>query len=241
MLLIGNGCVSEDEERTQMAIWAISAAPLIMGNDMRNVSAASRAILLNGEAIAIDQDPLGQQGLRLSNSSQDGQQVWARVLADGSVAVGLYNKGGSPQPPIPAPPCTVWTHSTGGYYEACGGAAGNVGTFSGLTAQQAQAACCSNPQCAGFSFSGGSGYYKGNAMCGFQKTAGYEGWYKAGQVPSANGTAVDITVNFADLNLVGSVRVRDVWAQADAGVFTGSYTAKAVPFHGTALLRLTQL
>jgi alpha-galactosidase len=78
-------------------------------------------------------------------------------------------------------------------------------------------------------------------MCGFQKTAGYEGWYKAGQVPSANGTSVDITVNFADINLVGSVRVRDVWAQADAGVFTGSYTAKAVPFHGTALLRLTQL
>lgn len=60
MLLIGNGCVSEDEERTQMAIWSISAAPLIMGNDLRNVSAASKAILLNAEAIAIDQDPLGQ-------------------------------------------------------------------------------------------------------------------------------------------------------------------------------------
>ena len=183
--------------------------------------------------------------MRLSGPTEQ-QQVWARVLADGSVAVALYNKGGQPQPPIPGPPCATWTHSTGGYYEACGGAAGDVGTFSSLTPAQAQAACCANPQCAGFSFAAagaggaGDGYYKGNAMCGFQKDAGYEGWYKAGQVPSANGSAVDITVNFADVNLFGSVKVRDVWAQADAGVFARSFTAKAVPFHGTAFLRLTQ-
>lgn len=55
MLLIGNGCVTPDEERTQMAIWSIVAAPLIMGNDLRNVSADAKAILLNPEAIAIDQ------------------------------------------------------------------------------------------------------------------------------------------------------------------------------------------
>jgi hypothetical protein len=47
MLLIGNGCVSIEEEHTQMALWAISASPLIMGNDMRNVSAPSKAILMN--------------------------------------------------------------------------------------------------------------------------------------------------------------------------------------------------
>ncbi len=47
MLLIGNGCITEDEERTQMAIWCIIASPLIMGNDMRNVSDASKAILVN--------------------------------------------------------------------------------------------------------------------------------------------------------------------------------------------------
>merc|ERR1719191_1333430 len=54
MLLIGNGCVSLDEERTQMALWAISASPLIMGNDMRNVSAESKAILTNQDAIAVN-------------------------------------------------------------------------------------------------------------------------------------------------------------------------------------------
>ena len=76
-----------------------------MGNDMRNVSDASKALLMNAEAIAIDQDPLGQQGLRLGNAT-DATQVWYRVLADGGVAVGLYNKEGTPQPPIPVgPPC----------------------------------------------------------------------------------------------------------------------------------------
>ncbi len=248
MLLIGNGCITEDEERTQMAIWSIIASPLIMGNDLRNVSAASKAILLNAEAIAISQDPLGQMGLRLGNSSSQGQQVWARVLADGGVAVGLYNKGGAAQPPIPPAPCPTWQHVTGGYYEACGGAAGDVGQYSALTPAQAQAACCANPLCAGLDYTPdgagsatGSGYYKGNAMCGFNRATGYEGWYKAGQVPSSNGTAMDISVQFADLNLVGKVAVRDVWAQRDLGVFSGGYTYKAVPFHGTALLRLTQL
>ena len=225
-----------------MAIWSIIASPLIMGNDMRNVSAASKAILTNPAAIAVNQDPLGQQGLRLNNASTDAQQVWWRVLADGSVAVGLYNKAGTPQPPIPGPPCTTWTHTSAGYYESCGGDAGNVGTFSGLTPAQAQEACCANPKCAGFDYSGGatgSGYYKGNAMCGFTHAAGYEGWFKPNQVPSANGTAMDITVNFADLNLEGAVTVYDIWAQQSLGSFKGSYTSKQVPFHGTAFLKLT--
>ena len=55
MLLIGNTCISDDEARTQMAIWSILAAPLIMGNDLRTVSDSARAILLNSEAIAVDQ------------------------------------------------------------------------------------------------------------------------------------------------------------------------------------------
>jgi hypothetical protein len=43
------------------------------------------------------------------------------LLANGDVAVALYNKNGAPQPPIPGPPCTTWTHTFNGYYEACGG------------------------------------------------------------------------------------------------------------------------
>ena len=246
MLLIGNGCISEDEERTQMAIWSIIASPLIQGNDPRNVSAASRAILVNPDAIAVNQDALGQMGLRLENASSAPTQRWWRVLANGDVAVALYNKAGAPQPPIPGPPCTSWAATTNGYYEACGGAAGDVGSFSGLSRAQAQAACCSDLQCAGFSYvpdggnSTGSGYYKGNLQCGFVQDAGVEGYAKPGQVPSPSGNAQDITINFADVNLVGAVTVYDIWARQTLGSFTGSFTAAQVPYHGSAFLRLSQ-
>ena len=58
MLLIGNTCINHDEERTQMAIWSVMAAPLIMGNDLRNVSAESKDILLNKHALAVNQGEL---------------------------------------------------------------------------------------------------------------------------------------------------------------------------------------
>jgi len=118
MLLIGNGCVTHAEEMTQMAIWSISASPLIMGNDMRNVSAASKAIIKNADAIKVSQDPLGQMGIRITADLP--QQVWARELANGDVAVALYNKadGLAPkQPPIPHGVCPKWTATKDGYCE----------------------------------------------------------------------------------------------------------------------------
>ena len=119
-----------------------------------------------------------------------------------------------------------------------------MGTFSGKTPAEAQAECCANLQCAGFSFAGdgsgkGSGYYKGNLNCGFTPASGYEGYAKPSQIPSGHAAPADITVTFADINLFGSVTVFDVWAQQSLGAFTGSFTAKQVPFHGTALLRLS--
>eukprot|EP01062_Namystynia_karyoxenos_P008528 TRINITY_DN129_c0_g2_i1.p1 TRINITY_DN129_c0_g2~~TRINITY_DN129_c0_g2_i1.p1 ORF type:complete len:398 (+),score=109.08 TRINITY_DN129_c0_g2_i1:87-1196(+) len=76
MLLIGNGCVTPDEERTQLALWSISAAPLIMGNDLRNVTASGKATLQNEEAIAVDQDPKGAMGYRVSPKGP--AEVWPR-------------------------------------------------------------------------------------------------------------------------------------------------------------------
>jgi len=94
MLLIGAKCLTADEERTQMAIWSISASPLIMGNDLRNVSAESKQILLNKDAVAVSQDQLGKMGIRhKSFNSTSPTQVWFRELSHGDVAVGLYNKG----------------------------------------------------------------------------------------------------------------------------------------------------
>merc|ERR1711912_170916 len=89
---VGERCVSLVEEYTQMAIWSISASPLIMGNDMRKVAADSMAILMNEHAIAVSQDPLGQMGIRLT-PKQYTPQIWARKLANGDVAVALYNRG----------------------------------------------------------------------------------------------------------------------------------------------------
>lgn len=243
MLIIGNGCISEDEERTQMAIWSIIASPLIMGNDMRNVSEASKDILMNADAISVSQDSLGQMGLRLTSSSQVAQQIWYRNLANGDVAVGLYNKQGVLQVAIPGPPCSTWDHVTGGYYESCGGADGNVGTFSGLTPEQAQDACCNDLTCAGFSYNSktSSGFYKGNVMCGFTTSTSYEGYSKPGQIPNELKESMDITVTFADLNLFGNVLVYDIWARKEIGVFQNSYTAKSVAFHGTAFLRLSPI
>ncbi len=76
-------------------------------------------------------------------------------------------------------------------------------------------------------------------MCGFNADAGYEGFDKVGQIPSPSGSAQDITIAFADVDLFGSVAVYDIWAQKSLGVFTTSYTASQVPFHGTAFLKLT--
>jgi alpha-galactosidase len=81
-----------DEQRTQFALWALSASPLIAGNDITTMSAATRAILTNPDLIAVDQDRLGIQGRPVRDGGANGVQVWVKPLADGSMAVGLLNR-----------------------------------------------------------------------------------------------------------------------------------------------------
>jgi len=96
MLEIGNGGMTEDEYRTHMSLWALLAAPLLAGNDLSRMSPASLAILTNHDAIAIDQDALGQGGDRVS---QEGTaEVWSRPLSSGAVAIGLFNRSADAQP-----------------------------------------------------------------------------------------------------------------------------------------------
>jgi len=91
MLEIGNGGMSHDEELTHMSLWAILAAPLLAGNDLSKMSADTLSILTNHEVIAVDQDPKGIQGHRVT---QEGPlEVWEKPLSDGSIAVGLFNRG----------------------------------------------------------------------------------------------------------------------------------------------------
>jgi alpha-galactosidase len=68
MLEIGNGGMTTAEYRTHMSLWSMLAAPLIAGNDLRNIPPQILEILTNKEVIAIDQDKLGKQGKRVSKN-----------------------------------------------------------------------------------------------------------------------------------------------------------------------------
>ena len=90
MLEVGNGHMTDDEYRTHMSLWALTAAPLLAGNDIRNMSDVTRSILLNKEVIAIDQDPLGKQASPMKSGDLE---TWIKPLADGGVAIGVVNLG----------------------------------------------------------------------------------------------------------------------------------------------------
>lgn len=95
MLEVGNGGMTTTEYRSHFSLWALMAAPLMAGNDLRSMTPEIRDILTNKEVIAIDQDSLGRQGRRVA---KDGDlEVWAKQLQDGSRAVILLNRGASPQ------------------------------------------------------------------------------------------------------------------------------------------------
>ena len=94
MLEIGNGGMSDDEYKTHMSLWSILAAPLLAGNDLRNMTPAILEILTNREVIAINQHKDGKQGRRISKSGD--QEVWARPLSAGAQAIGLFNRGSAP-------------------------------------------------------------------------------------------------------------------------------------------------
>ncbi len=90
MLEIGNGGMNEAEYQTHMSLWSILAAPLLAGNDLRNVAPPILAILTNREVIAIDQDKNGKQGTRRWKSGE--QEIWVRDLAGGDRAVAVFNR-----------------------------------------------------------------------------------------------------------------------------------------------------
>src|SRR5690242_12624343 len=91
MLEVGNGGMTDDEYRAHFSLWALLAAPLMAGNDLRAMPAATRDILLNKEIIAVDQDQLGKQGMLVQEPALD-LQVWSKPLTDGSRAVVLLNR-----------------------------------------------------------------------------------------------------------------------------------------------------
>jgi alpha-galactosidase len=86
--------LSAAQFRSQLSMWSILAAPLMISDDLTRTSRASRSALSNGEVIAIDQDPAGVQG-RLVASAGNGQ-VWVKPLSGGARAVALLNRSSTP-------------------------------------------------------------------------------------------------------------------------------------------------
>ena len=97
MLEVGNSAtvdgifydMTDSEDRAHFTMWCMMAAPLILGNDLTKITPETLAIITNREMIAVDQDPLGIQGLRLKN--EDGVQYWFKPLADGAWAFCVMN------------------------------------------------------------------------------------------------------------------------------------------------------
>ncbi len=127
MLEVGNGGMTPTEYRTHMSLWAMLAAPLMAGNDLRHMPAATLQILTNRDVIAVDQDRLGIEGHRIWRSARprkgqpaSDQEIWVKPLAGGSEAVGLFNRDTAPvtirlhlwQIGMRAPACVrdLWMH-----------------------------------------------------------------------------------------------------------------------------------
>jgi alpha-galactosidase len=101
------------EGRAHLALWAMMAAPLMAGNDLTVMPPDVRATLTDPDIIAVDQDPLGRAARRVRGDGRT--EVWARPLADGSVAVALLDRGAAPADvtvtaaEVGAPPARTYT------------------------------------------------------------------------------------------------------------------------------------
>jgi alpha-galactosidase len=89
-LEVGNGGMTQDEQRLHFSLWAMLAAPLIAGNDLTKMSDATKSILMNKEVIVVDQDALGKEGDRAYAAGP--LEVWAKPLAGDTMAVALFNR-----------------------------------------------------------------------------------------------------------------------------------------------------
>ncbi|MDI1460963.1 ricin-type beta-trefoil lectin domain protein [Catellatospora sp. KI3] len=92
MLIAGMPGFTAAQNRTHLGLWAISGAPLLAGNKLDQMSAETRAILTNSEVIAVDQDALGRQGVKVAED-RTGLQVYGKTLSgSGRRAVLLLNR-----------------------------------------------------------------------------------------------------------------------------------------------------
>ena len=102
--------LTPNEQYTHISLWSLLSAPLLIGCDMTQLDPFTFGLLSNDEVIAVNQDPLGKQAARVWQSP-DMVEAWAKPLSDGSVAVGLFNRG-----EVPVDAAVRWSdlHLSGG-------------------------------------------------------------------------------------------------------------------------------
>jgi alpha-galactosidase len=85
--------LTADEQYSHISLWCLLSAPLIIGCDIARMDAFTLGLLTNDEVLAVDQDSLGREATQVAN---DGERVvYLKTLEDGSLAVGLFNRGPS--------------------------------------------------------------------------------------------------------------------------------------------------
>ena len=94
MLEVNNSGLTYTEQQSQFSLWAEMAAPLLISTDMTNLSQQALSILSNKAVIAVDQDPYGAQGTIVK--TENNVDILAKPLANGDIAVVLFNKGDTP-------------------------------------------------------------------------------------------------------------------------------------------------
>lgn len=89
MLEVGNPGLTINEARAHFTMWCMLAAPLITGNDLKNMSSEIKNILTNENLIAINQDSLGKQGFKIYDEGNF--EIWQKPLSDENIAICLLN------------------------------------------------------------------------------------------------------------------------------------------------------
>jgi len=87
-----------EEQKTQLAIWAMVNAPLQLSADLTNIPADSLALLTNKGVLAINQDPLGRMPFRYYSNATNGVDIWRKDLVGGDVALAIVNMGATELP-----------------------------------------------------------------------------------------------------------------------------------------------
>ena len=210
--LPGQRCpgMTDTEYLTEATLWTMAASPLIMATDLRNMSAVQRKVLRSKEFVRIHQDPLAQPGGRIStwNCAEVGAGARGRALAE------------KKEPTYPPSVQCPGDHN-----------------FCNLTAGQGGWGHCARPDEAGGPHNPLNLCFVPLCQIWARKLAGGE---QAVALYNADDVAHNITVNFHVMGWpeADSVKLFDVWADAQRGAFDRKFSALVEP-HGVVLLRAT--